>query len=147
MRYSLQFLDLLPLPLQPTLKDGGSYVMEENESPEAKNTCVIFSQDGDGAGALAKMLKVFEEHNVNLVHIESRSSTRRPGYEFYAELDSRTGNLGAALEVLQDKCSYFCIISRDYKDNTGKSRSVYVNGTMFVHRNFRKLSAIVVKHF
>lgn len=119
--------------MQPTLKDGGSYVMEENESQEAKTTCVIFSQDGDGAGTLVKMLKIFTDHDVNLVHIESRSSTRRPGYEFYAECDSRSGNLGAALEVLQEKCSYFCIISRDYKDNTGK----WMSG-----RELKKLRAI-----
>lgn len=106
---------------QPTLKDGGSYVIEENESQEAKTTCVIFSQDGDGAGTLANMLKIFTEHNVNLVHIESRSSTRQPGYEFYAECDSRSGNLGAALGALQKRCSYFTVISRDYKDNTGES--------------------------
>lgn len=52
--------------------------MEENESQEAKTTCVIFSQDGDGAGTLVKMLKIFTDHDVNLVHIESRSSTRQP---------------------------------------------------------------------
>lgn len=107
-------------PLQPTLKDGGSYVMEENESTQAKTTCVMFSQEGDGAGTLAKMLKIFTDHQVNLVHIESRSSTRQPGYEFYAECDSGTGNLGAALEVLQQQCSYFCVITRDYKDNNGE---------------------------
>lgn len=99
-------------------------MLEENESQEAKTTCVIFSQEGDGAGYLARMLKIFTDHDVNLVHIESRSSTRQPGYEFYAELDSRSGNLGAALEVLQENCSYFCLISRDYKDNTG----TYVQG-------------------
>ena len=104
------------------MKDGGSYVMEENESQEAKTTCVIFSQDGDGAGTLAKMLKIFTDYKVNLVHIESRSSTRRPGYEFYAECDSRTGELGLALEALQEKCSYFRVISRDYKDNMGELR-------------------------
>lgn len=81
---------------------------------------MIFSQDGDGAGTLAKMLKIFTEYNVNLVHIESRSSHRQPGYEFYAECDGQTGDLGAALEVLQQKCSYFCVITRDYKDNLGE---------------------------
>lgn len=81
---------------------------------------VIFSPDGDEAGTLGKMLKIFTDHNVNLVHIESRSSERRPGYEFIAECDSRSGNLGAALDALQEMCGYFSVISRDYKDNKGK---------------------------
>lgn len=117
-------------------------MQEENESQEAKNTCVIFSQDGDGAGTLVKMLKIFTDHNVNLVHIESRSSTRQPGYEFYAECDSRSGNLGAALQVLQDQCSYFCVISRDYKDNTGKCREVERSRATSRRKYISKLLAI-----
>lgn len=50
----------------------------------------------------------------------SYRSNHFQGYEFYAECDSRSGHLGAALEVLQEKCSYFQVISRDYKDNTGE---------------------------
>lgn len=103
---------------QPTLKEGGSYVMEENESQEAKNMCLLFSPECDEAGALAKMLKIFNDNKVNLVHIESRSSTRGPGYEFFVECDSRSGTLGEAIESLRENCSYLSIISRDYKDNT-----------------------------
>ena len=29
----------------------------------------------------------FQEHNVNLLHIESRSSVRVPGYEFIVEVN------------------------------------------------------------
>ncbi|XP_059609359.1 protein henna isoform X1 [Phlebotomus argentipes] len=102
----------------PQRKEGGSYVIEENESREAKNTCLIFSPSIDGAGILAKTLKIFNDNDVNLVHIESRSSTRGPGYEFFVECDSRSGSLGTAIEQLRGQCSYLSIISRDYKDNT-----------------------------
>lgn len=92
--------------------------MENTKSNDAKNTCIIYSLEGDSAGSLAKSLKIFNDKNVNLIHIESRSSARKPGYEFLVECDSTTGNLGEAIEELKLTCSYFSIISRDYKDNT-----------------------------
>ncbi|EJY57984.1 AAEL017029-PA [Aedes aegypti] len=103
--------------LGPTLKEGGSYIMEGHESAEAKNVSIIFSPQQEEAGALAKMLKIFDEHRVNLLHIESRSSTRGPGYEFMVECDSKSQNLSAAIEAVRDQSDYFNIISRDYKDN------------------------------
>lgn len=101
----------------PTLKEGGSYIMEGHESAEAKNVSIIFSPVQEAAGALAKMLKIFEEHQVNLLHIESRSSTRGPGYEFMVECDSKSKNLSTAIETVRQTSDYFNIISRDYKDN------------------------------
>lgn len=92
--------------------------MEANDSQEAQSTNIIFSPNVDEAGALAKALKIFDKHNVNLLHIESRSSTRGPGYEFFVEADSRSGELGQAIEKLKERCLYFSVISRDYKDNT-----------------------------
>lgn len=81
---------------------------------------MIFTLKGAGAGTLSKALKVFRHHEVDLVHIESRSSERRPGYEFMVECDSKTGQLGKAIEELKQISSYLSIISRDYKDNAGK---------------------------
>ncbi|XP_053689323.1 protein henna [Sabethes cyaneus] len=101
----------------PTLKQGGSYIMEGHESADAKNVSIIFSPLQEEAGALAKMLKIFDEHRVNLLHIESRSSTRGPGYEFMVECDSKSANLSTAIEAIRKKSDYFNIISRDYKDN------------------------------
>ena len=91
--------------------------MEGTDSQAAKNTCLIISLENDDSGALAQCLKVFRNNKVNLIHIESRSSTRVPGYEFFVECDSRTGSLGNAIEELKNKCTYFSVISRDYKDN------------------------------
>lgn len=92
--------------------------MENKESSDAKNTCIIFSLQNDSTGALAKTLKIFNDNNVNLLHIESRSSARKPGYEFLVECDSTTGNLGEAIEEIKLISTYFSVISRDYKDNT-----------------------------
>lgn len=102
---------------KPTLKEGGAYIMEGHESEVAKNVHIIFSPRCDEAGALAKMLKIFDEHHVNLLHIESRSSTRGPGYEFMVECDSTSEKLSLAIESVREKSGYFSIISRDYKDN------------------------------
>lgn len=91
--------------------------MEEHESFEANTTCLIFSLQQQGSGALSKALKIFRQNNVDLVHIESRSSERFPGYEFMTECDSKSGSLGKAIKELKEISRYFSIISRDYKDN------------------------------
>lgn len=102
---------------QQPIKKENSYIMEKSNSEDPQNTCIIFSMKDETAGALANFLKLFDEHKVNLMHIESRSSTRLPGYEFFVECDTRSGNLGMAIEKLKERCNYFNIISRDYKDN------------------------------
>ncbi|XP_077299874.1 phenylalanine hydroxylase [Arctopsyche grandis] len=103
-------------PDMPKLMEGSHYIKEGRDS--AKSTCVIFSPtDEDGAGTLAKCLKIFTRHNVNLSHIESRSSTRVPGYEFMVEVTHGAGNFVGAIEELRDNSNYFSIISRNYKEN------------------------------
>ncbi|XP_055846380.1 protein henna [Episyrphus balteatus] len=103
---------------KPTRIDGTSYIVEGIDAQEARNTCLLFSPKTEASGALASMLKIFKEHNVNLVHIESRSSTRVPGYEFFVECDGRVGALGKAIDDLKENASYFNVISRDYLNNT-----------------------------
>jgi len=78
---------------------------------------IIFSLN-EAVGALAESLKIFKRHHVNLLHIESRSSIRVPGYEFIVEVDSSVGDVEGALENIKQESSYFQIITRNYKDNT-----------------------------
>lgn len=57
-------------------------------------------------------IKFTQEHKVNLLHIESRSSLRQhDGYEFMVEC-APGGNLGGAIEAIRAQCGYFSIISR-----------------------------------
>ena len=94
---------------------------------------IIFSLN-EAVGALAEALKIFKEHNVNLLHIESRSSVRVPGYEFmvevginatscqmldhsYFKIDAKVGDIEGALKVVQDQSSYFQVITRNIEDN------------------------------
>lgn len=51
------------------------------------------------------------------MHIESRSSLRVPGYEFFVECDAKSDGLVKAIDELREISSYFNVISRDYKDN------------------------------
>ena len=86
---------------------------------EANKDIVVFSTREE-VGALAEALKVFQQHKVNLLRIESRSSKRQPGnYEFIVEIDNQSGDVNAALETLKQQSAYMQIISRNYKDGQG----------------------------
>lgn len=89
------------------------------EGPDtSKSTWLLFSPASpDGAGSLARFLSIFSSHGVNLSHIESRSSARRPGYEFMVECEHGSGDFGAALEDVKQIAGYLNVISRNYKDN------------------------------
>ncbi|XP_030566532.1 protein henna [Drosophila novamexicana] len=104
---------------KPTRIEDSAYIAEGVDMREARNTCLLFSPKDSSlaSGALANTLAIFKKHDINLVHIESRSSLRVPGYEFFVECDGKSGALGKAIEDLKEQCSYFNIISRDYKDN------------------------------
>ncbi|XP_067646341.1 protein henna isoform X3 [Eurosta solidaginis] len=102
----------------PTRIDGSAYIVEGIDIKEAKNTCLLYTLKDQSSGSLAKSLKIFTHHDVNLLHIESRSSVRVPGYEFFVECDGSSGALGKAIDELREECVYFNLISRDYKDNS-----------------------------
>ncbi len=71
------------------------------------------------------LLTLFQQHDVNLRHIESRSSKRSEGdkYEFIIECDSeKCGNFPRALEEIKSKSTYFNVVSREYKDNEGMDK-------------------------
>ncbi|XP_043467955.1 protein henna isoform X1 [Leptopilina heterotoma] len=105
-------------PDKPKLMEGGNYIKEGRDS--AKSTCLIFSpKEEDEVGALGRYLQLFTKYDVNLLHIESRSSLRQPdGYEFMVEC-APGGDFGGVIEELQNQCDYFSIISRNHRDNMG----------------------------
>ncbi|XP_039287595.1 protein henna-like isoform X1 [Nilaparvata lugens] len=102
---------------EPVLISGGNYIKEGIDST---STCLIFSPfEKDEVGSLARSLELFRENQVNLKHIESRSSARLKGrYEFMVEC-APGGNLGNAIEKLKESSSYFNIISRNHENNRG----------------------------
>lgn len=97
---------------------GGNYIKEGRDS--SKSTCIIFSPLHENeAGMLAKTLRIFSDHHVDLMHIESRPSTRGSDkYEFMVECHG--SGIDKCIEELKTQCDYFNIISRNYKDNEGE---------------------------
>ncbi|CAH0547253.1 unnamed protein product [Brassicogethes aeneus] len=99
----------------PTLMPGGNYIKPAKDS--AKSTCLIFAPPAEKVGVLAQYLGIFEKHGVNLLHIESRPSTKiLSNYEFMVEC-APSGNIGGAIEDVKKISDYLNVISRDYKDN------------------------------
>ena len=99
---------------------------------KTRSLTVIFSTK-EKIGALAEVLKIFsvcfshdqffffsnhivinfQEHKVNLIHIESRPSKRfTHDYEFLIEIDPSCDNVKEALNVLREKTQYLQVISR-----------------------------------
>merc|ERR1739838_991437 len=99
------------MEIEPTIMEG-QFIKESKDA--AKSVSIIFSLN-EAVGALAESLKIFERHQVNLLHIESRSSIKVPGYEFMVEVDSTVGDIEGALENIKQESSYFQIITRNYK--------------------------------
>jgi len=103
------------MEIEPHIIMEGQFVKEAKDA--AKPVNIIFSLNEE-VGALAESLKIFKKHQVNLLHIESRSSIKVPGYEFMVEVDSTVGDIEGALENIKQESSYFQIITRNYKDNS-----------------------------
>lgn len=102
-------------PDVPKLMPGGNYIKIGRDS--AKSTYLLFAPPSEEVGVLAKYLNTFKKHEVNLLHIESRPSTKMPDlYEFMVEC-APSGDLSGAIEDIKKCSQYLQIISRDYKDN------------------------------
>jgi len=100
--------------LDEPMRVEGEFIKEACDGQTGVN--IIFSLN-EAVGALAESLKIFKRHQVNLQHIESRSSVKVPGYEFMVEVDTSFGDVEGALKEIKSSSSYFQIITRDYKDN------------------------------
>jgi 3-deoxy-7-phosphoheptulonate synthase len=77
-------------------------------------TAIIFST-GNKPGALFEVMKVFSEHQINLVKLESRPMLGKPWeYMFYADLeaDIEHPDLKPVLEKLLEKSENFRILGR-----------------------------------
>ncbi|KAK3603534.1 hypothetical protein CHS0354_027953 [Potamilus streckersoni] len=92
-----------------------SYV--EGTKDDEGSTSLVFSLK-EKVGALVDALKVFQNHNVNLHHIESRpSKTDKGEYEFFVSCDNQKGGLKEAIDELQTASKSLTILSRNTEDN------------------------------
>ncbi|XP_059101383.1 phenylalanine-4-hydroxylase [Peromyscus eremicus] len=109
--------------LSRKLSDFGqetSYI-EDNSNPNGA-VSLLFSLKEE-VGALAKVLRLFEENDINLTHIESRPSrVNKNEYEFFTYLDKRSKPaLGSIIKSLRyDIGATVHELSRDKEKNTGR---------------------------
>lgn len=79
-------------------------------------------------GALAGALKIFEDHSVNLHHIESRPAKDDPtSFEFFVACDDSKGGLKEAIRELRSKAHDLTVLSRN--PNKDKSENEGQNGS------------------
>ncbi|XP_055334948.1 phenylalanine-4-hydroxylase-like [Paramacrobiotus metropolitanus] len=107
---------------------GGSRGGSRMQSPERNlrsDASIVFSLK-ESVGALSRALKMFEFHQVNLVHIESRPSKTQPGcYEFLVEVEDRSApGYKDAIEALKEQSIYVYVHSRDQKASTVEGRTL-----------------------
>ncbi|XP_061176589.1 phenylalanine-4-hydroxylase-like isoform X1 [Saccostrea echinata] len=80
---------------------------------DPENSVSIFFSLPEKVGALAQILKIFEERQVNLHHIESRPSKQSSTeFEFFVSCDNKTGGLKEALEQVKGIAKTFRVLSR-----------------------------------
>lgn len=96
---------------------GGAYIKSGKD--EDKSTTVIFCLP-EGVGVLAEALKIFQKHQVNLSHIESRASVRNEGdYEFLVAFEAgESGDVPGTLDEIKKQATYFKIISREHTEGS-----------------------------
>ncbi|XP_004844896.1 phenylalanine-4-hydroxylase isoform X2 [Heterocephalus glaber] len=92
----------------------------EDNSSQNSAISLIFSLKEE-VGALAKVLRLFEENDINLTHIESRPSRlNKDEYEFFTHLDERSvPALSSIIQILRhDIGATVHELSRDKKKDT-----------------------------
>lgn len=87
---------------------------EEKGSRKANKTSIIFST-GHKPGALFEVMKIFSEHHINMVKLESRPMLGKPWeYMFYADIEADIAHKDSAhvLEQLKEKSENLRILGR-----------------------------------
>lgn len=83
--------------------NGGEVTVTEDTSKNSGHNCVVFSLKNQ-VGGLARALKVFEDKGVNVIHIESRKSKRRPSeYEIMVDVDCDNRLMDEIMKTLQQE--------------------------------------------
>lgn len=85
---------------------------------DANKMTLIFSTE-DKPGALFKVLRIFEENNLNLTKIESRPTKKQLGqYYFWIDVDLSNNVYEKVIKELKDKVIEFKLLGK-YKSNIG----------------------------
>uniref|UniRef100_A0A0B6ZBR0 phenylalanine 4-monooxygenase n=1 Tax=Arion vulgaris TaxID=1028688 RepID=A0A0B6ZBR0_9EUPU len=93
----------------------------KNNFDKEGNTSIIFTLP-ERVGILAAALKIFENHHVNLHHIESRPAHNDPkSFEFFISCDNQTGNIKEAVEDLKTIAKKLTVLSRNPNGETNEN--------------------------
>ncbi|CAG7831735.1 unnamed protein product [Allacma fusca] len=107
--YSPEVLGI-PYLIQVAPADGESEDASKNTS---NHNCVVFSLKNQ-VGGLARALKVFEDNGVNVIHIESRKSKRRPSeYEIMVDVDCDNRLMDDIMKTLASEVAAINLTSFD----------------------------------
>lgn len=91
---------------------GTSYIGQVKDHGD----CTVIFALKDKVGVLAEVLKLFQDHKINLKHIESRSSKKiADNYEFMVVFDDGQYDGSELLERLKKETSYMEVITREKK--------------------------------
>ncbi|XP_035713261.1 tryptophan 5-hydroxylase 1 isoform X1 [Folsomia candida] len=92
---SISFIFQGPVTSQPRLIDHPKEGQNQN--------CVVFSLKNQ-VGGLARALKVFQDNGVNVIHIESRKSKKKPSeYEIMLDVDCEPELMDEIMKTLSDE--------------------------------------------
>ncbi|XP_022102432.1 protein henna-like isoform X1 [Acanthaster planci] len=98
---------------------GNSEVRGENG-----RTSLMFGLKEE-VGILARTLKLFEEHGINLSQIESRPSKGDEGsYEFLVICEEKADKLDTVLDKLKEEATYVHVLSRSQEENTSSVEKI-----------------------
>ena len=83
------------------ISDSGSPRLVD--STKDGQNCVVFSLKNQ-VGGLARALKVFQDNGVNVIHIESRKSKKRPAeYEIMLDVDCEPQLMDEIMNTLSEE--------------------------------------------
>ena len=77
---------------------------------EKTRTSIVFNTKNE-PGALLEVLKIFDNHNLNMVYIESRPSKKVFGeYNFFVDIDKGINELRPAISEIKSKCNFYKLL-------------------------------------
>ena len=75
-----------------------------------ERTSIVFNTKNE-PGALLEILKIFDNHNINMVYIESRPSKKVFGeYNFFVDVDKGIDEIRAAISEIKLKCNFYKLL-------------------------------------
>lgn len=87
------------------------FIVVENELPKSGNLVMVLFTLNHHSGALAHMMQIIADYQLNMTNIRSRACKSAPWqYYFYVELEGKVSEMEACFEECRKECRDFRII-------------------------------------